>query len=248
MKESAIPRTRTARAATVAVSWLAVAWLVACWLTATAGALGAEADLGAKSKGPATDAAKVAEQLVNEASVVVPIVKKKSPGLLDAIRKSKGIVIIPNVVKGAAIVGGAYGEGVLLTHKDGKWLGPAFVALTAGSIGLQAGAKAGALVLVLMSDKAVQATVSNVFSFAGAGELAIVNWAAKGRISTGDSDAIVWVDQVGFFAGLDLSGSEIAADPTDDLAFYGRPVSLGQILDGAVTNDSAKILTDELPG
>src|SRR3546814_2006726 len=80
------------------------------------------------------------------------------------IKAAKGILIVPQLVKGGFIIGAEGGSGVFLARgTDGSWSPPAFYTLGAGSIGLQIGGEVKEVVFVMMSDKAVDAMLSSEF-------------------------------------------------------------------------------------
>ena len=66
------------------------------------------------------------------------------------LRNSHGVAIFPNMFKGGFFFGGAYGRGIVMRYRDGKWLGPSFIHIGSGSIGLQFGLQAVDLVLVVL--------------------------------------------------------------------------------------------------
>jgi lipid-binding SYLF domain-containing protein len=84
-----------------------------------------------------------AEIIVDKARLVIEEVKSApdSGPAYDLIRQSAGVAIIPDMFKGGFIVGGSYGKGVVVARKDGKWSGPSFVYIGAGSVGFQIGAQ-----------------------------------------------------------------------------------------------------------
>jgi len=82
---------------------------------------------------------------------------KEVPWARDIADRAKGILVMPEVVKGGFIVGGAYGEGALRLN------GPAHVyqnsvgyySVSAASIGLQIGVQSTSHALFFMTDKAL---------------------------------------------------------------------------------------------
>jgi SH3 domain-containing YSC84-like protein 1 len=167
----------------------------------------------------------------------------------NLLKKAKGVYIVPDLVKGAVVVGGSGGTGVLLVHDNGRWSDPAFMTIGSISIGAQAGGKAGTVVMFLMTDKAVSDfSQSSNFSFNGNAGLTIVKWSPTGQASAGKGDVILWSGQNGVFAGLDISGSDVHADTGYDKAFYnGKYADTKQIIGSLSAPASASRLMNELP-
>ena len=168
---------------------------------------------------------------------------------MNLLKKAKGVYIIPDVVKGALVVGGSGGTGVLLAHDNGHWSDPAFMTIGSISIGAQAGGKAGTVVMFLMTDKAVaDFTQNNNFSFNGNANLTIVKWSPNAQASVGKGDVIVWSGENGVFAGLDVSGSDVHADTDYDKTYYGGKLTdTKQIIESQTGPASASRLMTELP-
>ena len=69
----------------------------------------------------------------------------------EYLSKSRAILIFPEVYEGGFIFGAKGGNGVLLIKKGDKFTGPFFYSLGGLSIGLQAGAKSGRVVMTVMT-------------------------------------------------------------------------------------------------
>jgi lipid-binding SYLF domain-containing protein len=189
-----------------------------------------------------------AEQLVNDATRTVG--KIKADSRFDTmLKQSKGVFIMPNVVQGAFIVGAKGAQGVLLKHNsDGTWSNPVFLSIGSISVGAQAGGKAGPAAMILMTNKALNDfTQSNNFSLNGNAGLTVINYSAKGQAPVGKGDIVVWSDQSGVFAGVNVSGADVNQNPGEDHAYYGKQVDAQQILSGNVSNPHASKLKDALP-
>ena len=86
------------------------------------------------------DATDVVDQLLRIPEQGVP------PALMS---RAYAIAVIPRVLKVGFGLGARYGKGVLVVRQDdGSWSNPAFVKLTGGSFGFQAGAQSTDIILV----------------------------------------------------------------------------------------------------
>ena len=167
----------------------------------------------------------------------------------NLLKKAKGVFIVPELAAGAVIVGGSGGTGALLVRNNGGWSDPAFFTIGSISIGAQAGGKAGSVVMLLMTDKAVSSfTQNNNFSLNGNAGLTIVNWSPTAQGSVGKGDVVIWSGQSGLYAGLNVEGSDIVADSAEDHAFYNNNrAGTQEIIADQVSNGSANKLKSALP-
>ena len=123
--------------------------------------------------------------------------------------KAKAILVFPNIVKAGFIVGGQYGEGVLM--KDGKIV--AHYNSVAASYGLQAGVQSFGYALFLMNDKALEYLDSSNGWELGVGPSIVIVDKGKAKSLTtltlkDDVYAFIF-NQQGLMAGLGLQGSKI---------------------------------------
>lgn len=189
------------------------------------------------------------EQVVDASASAVHTLSANS-SFTNLLKKAKGVFIVPTLVKGAVVVGGSGGTGVLLAHDNGHWSDPAFMTIGSISIGAQAGAKAGSVVMFLMTPKALAAfTQHDNFSINGNANLTIVSWSPNAQGSVGKGDVIVWSGENGIFAGLDISGGDVHADTGLDKAYYNNRLrDTKQIIQSQISPANASKLTSELPG
>jgi len=179
------------------------------------------------------DTASDSKERVNDALHTVEHLKQDKQ-LASVLARAKGVFVIPHYGKGALIVGGQGGGGVVLARRNGEWTNPAFFSLDGGSIGLQAGGEGGSIVYLLMTDKAVNkfANSQNTWSLNANAGLTIVTWSEKGQANTGNGDVILWTDTNGLYGGLTASVTDITPDRDMDRAYYGHQVTSQQILSG----------------
>jgi hypothetical protein len=67
------------------------------------------------------------------------------------LKQAKCIAVIPKMTKAGFIVGGKHGNGVVSCRTKSGWSAPAFISMTGGSVGLQAGAEKQDIVLLMNS-------------------------------------------------------------------------------------------------
>ena len=96
--------------------------------------------------------AKTAKEIDASVDAAIERFYNQVKGAKDFAGKSKGMLVMPNVVKGAFIVGGEYGEGAL--RIGGKTVG--YYNTISGSIGFQIGGEAKDIILCFMTDEALK--------------------------------------------------------------------------------------------
>ena len=168
--------------------------------------------------------------------------------LRQNIKKAKGVLIYPQVLKAGFILGGSGGTGVLLAKdsKTGEWSDPAFYTLGSVSYGLQIGGEAAEVVVLVMSQKGVDALLTSKFKLGGDTSIALgpVGAGAKANIT---ADFISFAKSKGLYAGLNLDGSYLDIRDSLNKAYYGKeatPVDI--IVKKSVRNLEAVPLKEEL--
>lgn len=173
---------------------------------------------------------------------------KQDPNLASLLERAKGVFIIPHYGKGAFIVGGQGGGGVVLAHRNGIWSSPAFFSIGGGSIGAQAGGEGGSIVMLLMTQKAVDkfANSNSTWALNGNAGLTVATWSGKAQAETGNGDVILWANTSGLYGGLTASVTDITPDDNMNRAYYGRSVDARQILKGSTLSAKADSLRNAL--
>jgi len=164
------------------------------------------------------------------------------------IRKAKGVLIYPQVLKAGYILGGSGGTGVLLTRdgNTGEWSNPAFYSLGSVSFGLQIGGEAAEVVLLVMSQKGVDSLLTSKFKLGGDTSIALgpVGAGAKSDIT---ADFVSFTKSKGIYAGLNLDGSYVGVREGLNKAYYGKEATPVDILvKRSVSNKGADSLREEL--
>lgn len=201
------------------------------------------------------DKAKINDRLQNSGNVVHEIL-----GIPDGIPKSlldkaRCVIVLPNVVKGAFVVGASYGRGAMVCRTgadfSGPWGAPAMYRLYEGSVGFQIGGQATDFVLLVMNDHGMSSLLDSKVKL-GAG----VSVAAgpTGRDAQAATDAqmnaeiLTYSRARGLFAGVSLSGASLSPDNEAYAILYGDGVTAHILVTGkgAPAPDSAHQLDTTL--
>ena len=129
------------------------------------------------------------------------------------INRAHCVGVFPSVVKGALIVGGRYGKGVVTCRvKDSSWSAPVNFKIEGGNIGLQLGGSATDIVLVFLGKNGVKRLMRTDFTIGVDGAAAA---GPVGRTASGQVDALFGAEIVtysrsrGLFAGVSLDGATL---------------------------------------
>jgi lipid-binding SYLF domain-containing protein len=158
--------------------------------------------------------------------------------------RARGMLIVPNLTKGGFIFGAEGGDGVLVAKTATGWSEPAFYGMGSASFGLQAGLEKAEIVMLIMSDKAMSALQTGSFKVGAGAGLTVATLSGGAEAATGD--IVVWTSATGAYGGLTLNGSSIKPHDDWNKSFYGRPVTVQEILAGKVQNPSTLALRTEL--
>ncbi len=202
----------------------------------------------------AADDAQDARQLVEKARLTLESFladPQMGPNLRYYVPKAKGILIYPQVLRGAFIFGASGGSGVFLAHEavGGKWTGPAFYTIGEASFGLQAGADASEVVLIALTDRGVSALLSTSAKLGANISIAIgpVGAGVTGATANLSVDIVSYSRNKGLYGGMSLEGAVVAVRQSLNEAYYERPVTPTQILiEHEVSNPQAAGLLEEI--
>ncbi|ORJ60482.1 lipid-binding SYLF domain-containing protein [Geothermobacter hydrogeniphilus] len=176
---------------------------------------------------PVQAAKKQSQTVLDAIEVVHEINKIPEQGIPPALlNDAYGLAIIPGMLKAGFIIGGKFGNGVLLTRgTSGRWNNPVFVSLIGGSFGWQIGAQSTDVILVFMTEKSINDVFEGKITL---GVDAAIAAGPVGRRVEGSTDITLKAEILsysrsrGLFAGVSLEGASLAVDDDADGAFYGR--------------------------
>ncbi len=161
----------------------------------------------------------------------------------DYAARSKGMLVIPALVKGGFIFGGSAGGGVLLARGEDAegWSYPGFYAMGSVTFGLQIGAEVSEIVLLVMTEKGLRSLLKTSAKLGGDVGVAAGPVGAGAKAVT--SDIIAYSRSKGLYGGINVEGAVI--DVQDDLNrdYYDakvRPVDI--LIERKVSNQGADAL------
>ena len=190
----------------------------------------------------ASDAPKRLQSAAQAFREVMGIPDKSIPQ--ELLNKAECIVIVPDLKKGAFIVGGKYGRGFLSCRKkDGAgWSAPGAIRIEGGSVGFQIGGSEMDVFMLVMNEKGVDRLLSTQFTLGGDATVAA---GPVGRVAQAETDArltaeiLTWSRARGLFAGIALNGATLREDEDWNVELYGKPLKNREIVSGSVAAPKA---------
>lgn len=155
----------------------------------------------------------------------------------NILQKATCVGVVPGLKKGAFVVGGQYGQGIVTCRTGHGWSAPVFIRMAGGSWGLQIGAQSTDLVLIAVNEQGFQDLLKNKFKIgadaaASAGPLgrntqAATDWKLSAELLT-------YSRSKGLFAGIDLDGTSVSQNRDDTELYFGHDYAFDNILKGTV--------------
>lgn len=150
------------------------------------------------------------------------------------LQKAQGVMVIPNLLKGAFVVGASGGSGVLMVRdeKTRAWSQPAFYTLGGGSFGPQIGGQSSEVILLAMTERGVKSFLTNSLKLGAdagiaAGPVGVGASAATANLS---ADILSFSRSKGAYGGISMDGTVVAVRDDLNRAYYNRQASTVDIL------------------
>jgi lipid-binding SYLF domain-containing protein len=163
-----------------------------------------------------SDATDVLDQLLRIPEKTVP------PSLLA---RAYAVAVIPNVIKAGFVFGARRGKGVIVVRQDNDtWSNPAFVTITGGSVGWQAGVESTDVILVFKTRKGVTNIADGKLTLGADASISAGPVGRNAAIATDiqfEAEVMSYSRSRGLFAGVALDGSGVTMDHKANAAFYG---------------------------
>ncbi|HVW78897.1 MAG TPA: lipid-binding SYLF domain-containing protein [Alloacidobacterium sp.] len=183
------------------------------------------------------------QRIKDSAQVLREILATPDKGIpKDLLDKSECVVVFPSVKKGAFVVGGSYGRGIITCRSgqnfSGRWSAPAMFALEGASFGFQIGGQATDFVLLVMNEGGANSVMSSKVKLGADASIAA---GPVGRNTSAETDIVMkaqilsWSRARGVFAGISLAGSTMRSDNDANKNLYGQDLTAKEIVrDGKV--------------
>ncbi|HLI63946.1 MAG TPA: lipid-binding SYLF domain-containing protein [Terriglobales bacterium] len=162
---------------------------------------------------------------------------KKIPA--SVLKDARCIAVIPKMTKAGLIIGGKHGDGAVSCRTASGWSAPAFISMTGGSVGLEAGAEHESIVL-LMNQKGEQELKNGHWDLKAGASAAGPNGESGVSEQTGwKAPVLSYSNGKGVFAGADIGGSKIDPDKDTIHNLYGETATFQSVLSGQVKAPAA---------
>ena len=178
-----------------------------------------------------TDEPTVQQLLVDKARIVVDTFTAipEMVWFRKYLKNAKGVLIVPDLYKGAWFLGGSGGRGVFLVRdqETGKWFGPAFYTVGSVSFGLQFGGQKSEAIILVMTRKGIKSLERTSVKLGGDASVAAgpVGFGAQGATAPSlNVDYLTFIRSMGAFVGISLDGAIMDENYDWNKAYYGKPV------------------------
>ena len=168
-----------------------------------------------------------ANELVDKARITVQRLGRDSdvgPNLRRFLAQAKAVLIFPTLIKGAFLLGGEGGSGLLMVRNEkGSWSYPAFYTMASVSFGFQIGGQTAEAMLLMRTEDALKAVLENQMKLGADASVAAGPKGAGIEGSTTSNvgpDILTFSTSQGFYAGASLEGAVIARRQDWNRAFY----------------------------
>lgn len=144
------------------------------------------------------------KKIIDDAKLAKAAFTKEDPEMSQLFAKAEGYVIFPNVGKGAYVVGGAAGNGVV--YENGHLVGMA--KLRQLDVGLQVGGQAFSQVILFKTEEAVSRFKKGNFELSGNISAVVLEQGKAKSIEFRSGVAVVTMPKAGAMAELSVGGQK----------------------------------------
>jgi lipid-binding SYLF domain-containing protein len=163
------------------------------------------------------------------------------------LKRARGVLIIPSLLKAGFLIGGEGGRGVLLGRDEkGAWSQPAFYSIGSGSFGLQIGFKDSQVMFVIMTESALKAMIDSKFKLGADASVAAgpTGVGVGGSTSTNvGADIYSFALNRGAFLGASFEGTIVVEEKEIEESYYGPGADArGIVLERRFANPASSAL------
>lgn len=176
------------------------------------------------------------QTLVDRATLTVQemMTQNVSQDPKSLLRNAKGVMICPRIFKAGFFFGGEGGRCVLLARAgNGTWSYPAFYTIGSGSFGLQFGVEDNQLLMMIMTEKGLNAVLDSQIKLGANAGVAVASYGAGIQGSTTaavGADIVAFAESRGLFGGVALEGSVMSTETQWNQSYYGQPFAARQLI------------------
>ena len=180
-------------------------------------------------------ASAIPEQIINDSlSMLKEILTLDDISRMsDTLKGSYAVAIVPSMVKAGILIGGEYGEGLILRRENGKWYGPSFYNLGGASFGIQLGAQKISLLMAVINKNGVDAFLTNKTKLGGDVSVAagpVGRHAGAATDAKAKASIYSYSISKGLFAGASLDGSVISISVKRNKEYWGDGITASEAL------------------
>lgn len=154
-------------------------------------------------------AKKTGDDLISDAMEEKAMIEREHPMMTEYFNSAEGYAIFPNVGKGAYIIGGASGNGVV--YDDGAMVG--YADLKQVDVGLQLGGKAFVEVLFFETQEALERFKRGGYELSANASAVILDEGFSEDLEFREGVAVVTVPKGGAMAGISVGGQRFDFTP-----------------------------------
>jgi len=159
---------------------------------------------------------------VADARETAAVFKKGDPGMEDFFKSAPGYVVFPSVTKGAFLVGGAGGSGILF--ENGKPVGR--TSIGQATIGLQVGGQAYSEIIFFENAAALSDFKKGNFGLAAQVSAVALSAGAAANAKYQSGVAVFTVSKTGLMVEASVGGQWFHYDPLPDCPTPAAPAQL----------------------
>lgn len=161
---------------------------------------------------------------------------ERADDVISLMRRARAVMVCPRLFRAGFILGGQGGDCVLVARDGGgSWSSPAFYGMGSGSIGFQIGVQDAQVMMIVLTDRGLNAILDSQFKFGADASVAFAHVGAGVQGATTaaiGADIVTFARNRGLFAGLSLEGSVLNYRSAGNRAYYGREVGARNIVIG----------------